>query len=287
MRVIYQTETMKTRLQWLKENRVINEGEEGILAWTNQFCKIKSHFFDISQTHEASHEEYEKAMKPIRERRNENSRRYYQRKKREKQIEDAAIIRDSEIAKAIILPAVKCNNPSKTICIDVETTGLSYIYDNILQFSAIDGEGNVLLNTLVKPYMKCDWKEAERINGISPDMVSDAPEFHELIPVIQGIFDSAVHIISYNGDFDESFLSENGIQIRDGIRRTDIMIAFARVYGEWNDYYSDYKWQKLITCANYYGYEPEGNFHDSLEDVKATLYCYNKMKERSQMSDEK
>lgn len=37
------------------------------------------------------------------------------------------------------------------------------------------------------------------------------------------------------------------------------------------------KWQKLQTCAAYYGYAGDGAFHDSLEDVRATLYCFYAM----------
>ena len=50
------------------------------------------------------------------------------------------------------------------------------------------------------------------------------------------------------------------------------MLAFAREYGEWNDFFCDYKWQKLGTAAAYYGYHFRA--HDSLEDVRATLYIF-------------
>jgi DNA polymerase-3 subunit epsilon len=55
------------------------------------------------------------------------------------------------------------------------------------------------------------------------------------------------------------------------------MFDFAEYYGEWNDYFQSFKWQKLSMCAYYFGYE--FNAHDSLEDVKATLHCYNKINE--------
>lgn len=57
----------------------------------------------------------------------------------------------------------------------------------------------------------------------------------------------------------------------------DPMIMFAEIYGEWNERRGSYKWQSLTKCATYYGYEFKA--HDSLEDVKATLYCYKKMEE--------
>ena len=55
------------------------------------------------------------------------------------------------------------------------------------------------------------------------------------------------------------------------------MIDFARQYGEWDSYHEDYKWQKLVTAARYYGYEFKA--HDSMNDVFATLYVYQMMQE--------
>lgn len=75
---------------------------------------------------------------------------------------------------------------------------------------------------------------------------------------------------------------EEHTQVQDGIevdpeKWIDPMIMFAEIYGEWNECRGSYKWQSLTKCATYYGYEFKA--HDSLEDVKATLYCYKKMEE--------
>lgn len=73
---------------------------------------------------------------------------------------------------------------------------------------------------------------------------------------------------------DLNFLEEWGIQAI-GKKQFDVMLAFAREYGEWNDFFCDYKWQKLGTAAAYYGYHFRA--HDSLEDVRATLYIFDQM----------
>lgn len=160
------------------------------------------------------------------------------------------------------------------VIFDVETTGLDNLKDEIIQFSAIDENENILLSTYVKPEHVTSWPEAQQINGISPEMVAKAPTFNEIKAQVQNIFDRAEELIAYNGIFDIGFLSAAGIQF-DFTRQHlyDVMLEFAPIYGEWNEYYGDYKWQKLTTAANYYGYK--FNAHDSLEDVKATLHCYN------------
>lgn len=64
-----------------------------------------------------------------------------------------------------------------------------------------------------------------------------------------------------------------------GNHTIDPMYDFAIVYGEYSEWYGTYKWQKLTTAAHYYGYE--FNAHDSLEDIKATKFVYEKLQEES------
>ena len=59
----------------------------------------------------------------------------------------------------------------KKVILDFETTGLNAEYDEILQVSAIDQDGNVLINEYCKPKNINSWEDAEEIHGISPDMV--------------------------------------------------------------------------------------------------------------------
>lgn len=164
----------------------------------------------------------------------------------------------------------------KIIVFDIETTGLDEYRDEVLQVSMIDGDGNVLFNSYVKPYFHTSWDAAEAVHGISPADVVDAPYAHEIADQVRSIFDSADMLIAYNGKFDISFLERWCISFSFQNRNYyDVMYAFAEIYGEWNEYYQSYKWQKLSTCAAYYGYQFKA--HDSLEDVKATLYCYKKI----------
>lgn len=179
-----------------------------------------------------------------------------------------------EMAKCV--PTKPYKNKTKMIVFDVETTGISPEYDEIIQISIIDGKGNKLLDEYVRPYWNSEWKEAESINGISPAMVKDAPFPHQLIPKVRGIFESAALLIAYNNSFDLSFLAKWEIST-EGKKQIDVMREFAPIYGEWNEYFEDYKFQNLTTCARCCGYE--FNAHNSMEDAKATLHCYRKIQE--------
>ena len=190
----------------------------------------------------------------------------------------------SECEKIIVdvmknIPSISCADFDDTICIDLETTGIDKNKSEILQIAIIDGNGNELLNSYVKPYFAKEWRDAEKINGISPSMVSDAPYFHELIGKIRGIFEKSKIIVGYNHkEFDLAILNRYGISA-EGKTLADVMLDFAPIYGEWNEERGDYKWKKLIDCANYFGYKwGEDKAHDGLADTRATLYCYHSIK---------
>ena len=166
----------------------------------------------------------------------------------------------------------------KVVVFDTETTGLNPYRNEILQFSAVDGNGNLLLDTYICPEAQ-SWEEAEEINGISPEMVKNAPKKEDVNDQILSIMENADLIVGYNASFDLSFLHTHfGFTPSREQQVFDVMTEFAVIYGMWNDYFQDYVWQKLSVCADFYGYEwPEEGMHNSLGDTKATLFCFKKM----------
>lgn len=163
----------------------------------------------------------------------------------------------------------------KVICLDTETTGLHPLSgDEILQLSIIDGAGNVLFDEYIKPKVKTSWESAQAVNGISPEMVQNKATIDQYIPRLNEILNGADVIVGYNIFFDLDFMEQAGICLPVTAQYFDVMDTFAAIFGEWDSRHHDFTWQKLTTCAAFYGYEGNGNFHDSLEDVRATLFCY-------------
>lgn len=155
----------------------------------------------------------------------------------------------------------------KLIVIDIETTGLDVTKDEILQISIIDEKYNTLLNEYCKPEHITSWDEAEAVHGITKEMVKDKPPFHAYVSKVQELIISVEKVVVYNGlDFDLKMLQKYGIHI-DYTKAYDLMLEVDKEYR---------KWFKLVDLAHYYGYQFKA--HDSLEDTKATLYCYYKFK---------
>lgn len=174
------------------------------------------------------------------------------------------------------------------VYLDFETTGLSSKYDEIIQVSLIDQDGRVLLYKLCKPLVNKTWDEAMSINGITPGDVEDAEPFESYIDDISSILIRTKTIVCYNCSFEIGFLNKYGvIYSEDNLTNKfeDCMIMFAEIYGEWNDYFEDYKWQKLTTAARYYKYNFEGQEHNSLADVFATKFVHEKILEGKSMKN--
>lgn len=95
----------------------------------------------------------------------------------------------------------------RVLFFDLELTGV-YNHDEILSVSIVDGTGRIIMDTLVKPVHKKKWKRTEKIHGITPEMVQDAPHLSDLIPRIKEIFEGADILIAYGISTDYSHIKE-------------------------------------------------------------------------------
>ncbi len=84
----------------------------------------------------------------------------------------------------------------RVLFFDLELTGV-YEHDEIISVSIMNGRGEMLMDTLVHPTHKRKWKQTEKIHGITPDMVADAPYLSELTPRIKEIFANADVLVAY------------------------------------------------------------------------------------------
>lgn len=162
------------------------------------------------------------------------------------------------------------------VVIDTETTGLES-QDEIIQFTALRGDGVILCNSYYKPEKLSAWPEAEAINGISPHRVAQCPPFRSAGPTVKKFFSTAHMVIGYNLPFDLRMLRQSGVEPPVGPEYQDIMDPFARLYWKTNGLAEKSTWVGLAIAADFYHYTPTGRYHDSLEDCRATLFVFQCM----------
>ena len=90
---------------------------------------------------------------------------------------------------------------SKIICLDSETTGFSVGEDEILQLSIIDGKLQNIVQCIHPPGKNYEWPEAQAVNHIAPEMVTDKPSIQHWRARLNEIFSQAEVIVGYNLPF--------------------------------------------------------------------------------------
>lgn len=165
------------------------------------------------------------------------------------------------------------------LVLDTETTGLHR--GEICQIALIDHKGVVLLDSLVNPVNPIPM-DAQRIHGITDDMVKDAPNWREIESLLYQML-AGRELVVYNATYDRKMMHQSreawGLP---KIEWTEVatwycaMLAYAEFRGDWNDYHGNYRWQKLTIAASQMGVDIV-DAHAALGDCRLTLAVLNKM----------
>lgn len=155
----------------------------------------------------------------------------------------------------------------KTVYLDTETTGLDPSRDELLEIAIVNDPGTALVDTLIRPQRCQQWRLAQRIHGIAPEDVRDAPALEDVLAEVVSAVTGA-RLVIYNADFDLGFLPNEVL-----IAAADIvccMDAFAEEYGEYSEYLGEYRRQSLAIAADYVGHQWQGHgHHRALADALA------------------
>lgn len=176
--------------------------------------------------------------------------------------------------------------------LDTETTGLSNI-DEIVEIAIIDKEGNTLINQLIKP-TKTIPSEAINIHGITNDEVKKAPTFNTIWPKVRKILKEQQNIVVYNANFDMKMITQSCQKhgTTPKLNRFNWECAmnwYAYFNGEWDDYWGNWRWQKLITATRWASFfldcEHYGT-HRALNDCRNTLLVLKALAQYGEKANE-
>lgn len=120
------------------------------------------------------------------------------------------------------------------IVLDVETTGLDYTKEKMVEFAAVRLENGVIkkkFETLINPGQHIR-KSSIDVHGITKEMIKDAPTEAEVVPKILDFIED-YPMVAHNAIFDFSFINEaskrvTGVPIIN--QRIDTEFLFKEVY---------------------------------------------------------
>ena len=163
----------------------------------------------------------------------------------------------------------------KVLFFDLELTGF-YDHDEILSITVIDGNGDMVMDTLVKPEHTKKWNRTEKIHGISPEMVVDSPLLSELTPKIKEIFEGADNIIAYGVSTDFSHIKYiyDTPEERDELHKK--VRCCANEYVRYiHEHHPELEHASLSDAMACLGIEWEGVPHSSIADTYACRKVWN------------
>ena len=164
-----------------------------------------------------------------------------------------------------------------------ETTGLGGNAE-IVEIACIDGEGYVLLTSLVRPAHPIP-RDATNVHGITDADVQDAPTIVDLIPRLREIWEQGNQgnrVFAYNLDYDARLLAQSFQARRQRwpfLHRSenDIMQLYSEYYGAWSDWHGSFTWQSLARTVDQCDLTFNGDAHRALADARASLAVLRRM----------
>ncbi len=161
------------------------------------------------------------------------------------------------------------------VVFDVETTGLSPKGgDRIIEIGAVKVKGKTIIETFesfVNPRREVPL-EAQRINKITPDMLTDAPCADEILPMFMDFVGGAC-LAGHNVKFDLEFicceLALMGRKLKEETPAVDTLIMARKLMPHLTSY-------KLASIARSFGITIEET-HRALSDVKLTASIMHHM----------
>lgn len=161
----------------------------------------------------------------------------------------------------------------KILFVDVETTGLDYTKDRVIEIGAVkvDKEGNLeKFSQLINPGFKVS-KEIRKITGIKQKELDNAPLLDEVSEDVKNILRTDL-FVAHNAKFDFSFLSNELLRLDYPLEVPYIdTIKIARAF------YPNYLNYDLSSLIERMGFKVEKR-HRGLDDALVLWELFNKIK---------
>jgi DNA polymerase-3 subunit alpha (Gram-positive type) len=167
------------------------------------------------------------------------------------------------------------------IVFDVETTGLSAVYDTIIELAAVKVKGGEIIDrfeSFANPHRSLSATIIE-LTGITDDMVQDAPEVEEVLRKFHEWIGDDI-LVAHNASFDMGFLDTGFLKI--GFGKASNPVIDTLELGRF--LYPEMKNHRLNTLAKKLDVELTQH-HRAIYDAEATGYILVKMLKEAMEKD--
>ncbi len=141
---------------------------------------------------------------------------------------------------------------NRPVYLDTETTGLER-FDEIIEISIIDDEGQLLFGSLVKPSQPIPF-DSTRIHGITNEDVQGARSWPAVWPEVRAALFGRLVVI-YNEEFDLRMMQQSHARYRlpwrDKFTTFDLLKLYAEFYGEWDPRRRSYRYHSLAAAGRH------------------------------------
>lgn len=170
--------------------------------------------------------------------------------------------------------------PETYVVIDIETTGLSPEYNDIIELSAVKVSKHEIIadfSTLVKPesiYIDDNGSKyyvdefITKLTGITNDMLDEAPLFAEVVNKFLSFVGDSI-VVGHNVNFDINFIYDNVLACT-GIKFINDYCDLLRISRK---LFPDFRNHKLATLSREFGIKPY-QAHRGLNDCLTTFMCF-------------
>ena len=160
------------------------------------------------------------------------------------------------------------------VLFDLETTGTSSNYDEVIEISAVKVQSGVIVDEfsqLVNPGRSIPYA-ASMVNHITDDMVAEAPEFEEILQVFMDFVGDSILVGHNINSFDMKFLYRDSERYFGQTVTNDYIdtLKLARLC------LPDLGHHRLSDLAQYYGISTEGA-HRALNDCRMNQQVFEQL----------
>lgn len=165
----------------------------------------------------------------------------------------------------------------RVLFFDLELTGV-FDHDEILSVSIVNGKGETVFHSLTRPVHTKRWKRTEKIHGITPEMVKNAPTLKEISGQLATIISAAERLVAYGTSTDFTHLRRIYATREERNRMHDKLVDCAAEFSSYiHEHEIDLVHRSLSDAMAHFALDWDGVAHTSIADAMACRLVFERL----------